>query len=160
MVPDQVALEEMVIRMLGSDRVDRQRKQRSELDFDRLWNQRVEQVRSAGRSPARGLATARWQPNDFTLVKFEQQRPGSHVLELPGGITPIPLLGQRQGNPPAAPSRIGLDQACDVSYIRSRNQAPLNDLRFKHAGSLPHVIFRVQWQSQTSFWVIGRSQET
>ena len=54
-------------------------------------------------------------------------------LSLSSGIAPVPLVGQRLRNPPPAPPRMGLDEARDLREIRRRNQAPLNNLRLKHA---------------------------
>ena len=77
-----------------------------------------------------------WQANELSLVKFEQERAGCHVLELPGRIAPIPLFGQGLGNPPSAPVRMGLNQMSNLSDLPLVDRASLNRLRFKHAERL------------------------
>src|SRR5208283_5131670 len=74
----------------------------------------------------------RGQNNPATLLQLKQQRARGHVLELPGGGSPVPPLRQFPADPPATPIGLGRQKALHLGHLITSDAAPLNQFRFVH----------------------------
>jgi hypothetical protein len=61
-----------------------------------------------------------------STFQFNQQRPGGHVFELSGGITPVPLLGNMDRQAKATPSGVARNQLPNPLQLFGSDPTTLN----------------------------------
>lgn len=59
-------------------------------------------------------------------LQFKEQRPGGHILDLSGAVAPVPLLGEMEREPKAAPVGMGADQLPDSIDLFGPEATTLN----------------------------------
>jgi len=74
---------------------------------------------------------ARGQAEQSTPFQFEQERAGGHVLELPDGVAPVPLLGNVDGQLGAPPLGLLGHQLANPPELTGADPSPLNQ-QFVH----------------------------
>ena len=145
---DQIPLEQLIVWLLGAQQSELQGLERGQVGDEGFGDEGIEKIGAKPWKPSSRLAPTVRQANEFSAVKLEQERPSSHVLELPSRIAPIPLFGQGLGNPSSTPLRMSVDQPSDLGDVLAANRASLNLLCFKHADRLRELVCGVQQEHE------------
>jgi len=76
---------------------------------------------------------ARWQLYPTSRFELVEERACGHILDLAGGIVPLPPSAQFQSQTTAAPLRLPGDQTTHLNENLGRDNSSLNHGRTNHA---------------------------
>ena len=142
----QILSEYGIVRLLRANDLNPQRSQRGQVRDNGFAGRFIKQLGAELNATGWGQPPPLWQPDESSLLQFQQQRPSGHVFELTRSGIPFPSLGQDPRQSPATPKRVRLDQRLDLCDLGTTNFAALNDLDFQHAANLLSALAEVPYK--------------
>ena len=132
MVPRQIRIEPGRLRLTGIEHLPLQWPQLGQ-GLRHLDRRGGRQSRQPGRKTWTMAALTGWQPNPTASFELVKKRARGHILDLAGGIVPLPPSAQFQSQTTAAPLRLPGDQTTHLNENLGRDAAALNDGHTNHA---------------------------